>query len=141
MSKTLGRYLYEYGKRGIIDFCLRAREEQGGVTSFYIRPADRDGETTDYFVIGNLTIQAAVDGIISDFSTALKADCQTFDAMPDASCPKCSTVQTGAYMERPWFVPLDGGKEPNSPSGPGEYWVEGIQTCFECGHQWEVGGS
>ena len=137
---TLGRYLYECGKRGIIDFCLRAREEPGGVTSFYIRPANQDGETLDYFVIGNLTIQSAVNGVISDFQTALKADCQSFDIMPNASCPKCSTVQIGTYLETPWFVRLLGGREPNTPNGPGESWAAGIQTCFECGHQWEVGG-
>ena len=140
MANTLGHYLKRCYEQGIIDFCLRAREDAPGVTSFYIRPANQDGETIDYFVIGNLTIQAAVDGIISDFSTALKADCQTFGVMPDASCPKCNTVQSGTYLEQPWFVPLLGGKEPNSPNGPGEYWVEGIQTCFECGYQWEVGG-
>lgn len=56
---TLGRYLYECGKRGIIDFSLRAREEPGGVTSFYIRPADRDGETLDYYVVGGLTIEGS----------------------------------------------------------------------------------
>lgn len=74
MANTLGHYLKRHHEKGIIDFCLRSRDE-GTATSFYIRPADRDGETRDYFVIGNLTIDASVNGIISDFATALKADC------------------------------------------------------------------
>jgi hypothetical protein len=139
MSNTLCHYLKRNHDQGIIDFCLRARVERNAV-SFYIRPADRDGETCDYFVIGNLTINASVNDVIADFATALKADCAKFGPMPDSSCPKCMTVQHGTYLEYPWFAAFDGGREPNTVNGPGEYWASGIQTCFECGHQWEAGG-
>ena len=136
---TLGRYLYECGKRGVIDFTLRAREEPGGVTSFYIRPAGRDGETVDYYVVGGLTIESAVDGQVLGFPPALVADCAEFAMeLPGDSCPKCHTVQLGTLGESPWFVAIRGGRSPNTPDGPGESWVVGIQTCFECGHQWEV---
>lgn len=55
-------------------------------------------------------------------------------------CPKCKVDLEGTYLERPWFVALDGGATPGTPDGPPEHWVRGVQRCFACGHQWEVEG-
>lgn len=139
MANTLGHYLKRNYEKGIIDFSLRAHVDDHGVVSFYIRPMYTNGETTDYYIIGGLTIEAAVNGIVSGFLPAITVDCAGFAMeLPSDSCPKCHTVQSGTLGEKPWFVAIRGGKQPNTPDGPGESWVDGIQTCFECGHQWEV---
>ena len=53
-------------------------------------------------------------------------------------CPICLSDLLGIMYERPWFEMTDGGRSPSTPDGPGESWAIGIQTCPECGHQWEV---
>ncbi|HCB13624.1 MAG TPA: hypothetical protein DEP36_08690 [Gammaproteobacteria bacterium] len=53
-------------------------------------------------------------------------------------CPNCLSDLSGIMYERPWFEATDGGREPNTSYGPGESWVIGIQSCPECGHQWEA---
>jgi hypothetical protein len=53
-------------------------------------------------------------------------------------CPNCFSDLLGIMYERPWFEMTDGGRSPSTPDGPGESWAVGIQTCPECGHQWEV---
>lgn len=139
-ERTFARYLYEFYKRNIIEFRLAVREVDG-VTSFYIHPLSRDGETVDFYAVGNLLIPAAVDGVVSDFASALKADCDQFVAAPRLSrCPKCQGDLLGFIFDERWYVAIDGGISPNTPDGPGEAWVLGIQTCPDCGHQWEVEG-
>jgi hypothetical protein len=135
---NFGRYLHNNVKRGVIDFRLRVREESNGAASFYIHPYDQSGETADYYVIGELVINAVVDGVITDFASALRADCSEFGHVPNLSCPKCCTVQHGTMLEPPYFVRKNGGRQPNTENGTGEWWVEGVQTCFECGYQWEM---
>lgn len=139
MTNTLGHYLKRCNEKGIIDFCLRAQLSECGTTRFYIRPANQDGETLDFHVVGELVISAIVDGVIAGFAPSIIADCAEFALeLPNDSCPKCHTVQLGALGEKPWFVAIRGGRQANTPDGPGKSWVDGIQTCFECGHQWEI---
>lgn len=139
MTNTLGYYLKRYYEQGIIDFSLRSHQESAGVMRFYIRPENQNGETADFHVVGDLTISSVVDGVIHQFPVALIADCAEFAMeLPGDSCPKCHTVQLGTLGETPWFVAIRGGRSPNTPDGPGESWVDGIQTCFECGHQWGI---
>jgi hypothetical protein len=54
MTKTLEQYLKDAIEAGAIDFRIRASVSDGCV-SFYIHPLDRDGETRDFQVRGNLT--------------------------------------------------------------------------------------
>ncbi len=137
---TLGRHLYECHKRNIVDFRL-AITERDGVMYFYMHPLGRDGETLDFYVVGNLLIPAAVDGVVSDLFAAMKADCDQFMATPGLSrCPKCQGDLLGFMFDARWYVAIDGGMGVDTPDGPGEAWVLGIQTCPECGHQWEVEG-
>lgn len=139
MASTFGHYLKRCYEQGIIDFSLRCHQESARVMRFYIHPTGQDGGTEDFHVVGDLTISSVVDGVIRPFPVALIADCAEFAMeLPNDSCPKCHTVQLGTLGEKPWFVSIRGGRMPDTPDGPGESWVDGIQTCFECGHQWEI---
>jgi hypothetical protein len=136
---TLGQYLYEHHKRQAIDFRLRV-SEQDGVMRFYIHPHDRSGETVDFYVVGNLLIPAAVNGVIGGFRIAIEADCESFKNAPSfCTCPKCQADLQWDWVDSPRYVAIDGGMGISTPDGPGEAWVRGIQTCAVCGHQWEVG--
>lgn len=139
MTETLGNYLRRCHESGIIDFSLRASEDAAGVMRFYIHPSSQNGDTVDFHVIGNLVINSLVSGAVQPFPIPLIADCAEFAMeLPNDSCPKCHTVQLGTLGEKPWFVAIRGGRTPSTPDGPGESWIDGIQTCFECGHQWEI---
>jgi hypothetical protein len=54
MDKTLEKYLKDALARGVIDHTLRAGIDERGRVSFYIHPANTDGETRDYEVRNNL---------------------------------------------------------------------------------------
>lgn len=137
---TFARYLYEGHKRNVTDFRLAVREVDG-VMQFYIHPLGRDGETVDFFAVGNHLIPASVKGVIGDFLTAIQADCEGFkNPQALAYCPKCQADLFRILLERPWYVAVNGGREPNTPNGPGEAWTTGVQTCPECGHQWDAEG-
>jgi len=46
--KTLDKYIKENHERGIIDHALRANVDENGRITFYIHPANAEGDTLDY---------------------------------------------------------------------------------------------
>ena len=54
-GKTLEQYFKDAFARGVIDHALRALVDESDRVSFYIHPANADGETCDYEVRNNLT--------------------------------------------------------------------------------------
>lgn len=57
-------------------------------------------------------------------------------------CPACGADLSGVLFEEPWFRmtgghPGDSGLGGNTPQDPT---AEGVQTCSECSHEWEVCG-
>lgn len=133
MTKPLSQYLKDALDQGIQDFRLKIFSHQPGAVQVYIHPYDKDGDTADYFVVGNLTVPAMANGVIGSLEAAIVADCEGFKMpMPDLTCPKCHTQLSSAYMSTPWFVSTE-------VAPPGEnYWERGIQTCDICGHQFMV---
>jgi len=141
MTKTLSQYLKDANDQGIQDFRLKIYSTQPGAVQVYIHPCDKNGDTGDYFVIGNLAVPAIANGVIGSLEAAILADCEGFtDQMPDPVCPKCHSVFEDTYLQKPWFVATGGGVMPSTPSDPEQHWVEGVQTCSHCGHQFEVEG-
>ncbi len=57
---TFQEFLERGEKRGIIDFTLRVMRTPQGDLDFYIRPANRDGETADYTVSGGFVSRLRV---------------------------------------------------------------------------------
>lgn len=55
--KTLEQYLKDNTVNGVIDHSIRAQVTPEGVT-FYIHPSDRDGDTLDFRVEGNVLAPA-----------------------------------------------------------------------------------
>jgi hypothetical protein len=50
---TFEEYLKKHHDLKIIDHALRAAVDEKGQVTFYIHPADRDGDTLDFLVQGN----------------------------------------------------------------------------------------
>jgi len=53
IMRTLEEYFKENLKGNVIDFSLRAQETGDGI-EFYIHPMNRDGDTMDFSVRGNM---------------------------------------------------------------------------------------
>lgn len=137
--KCLSEFLRDAYRNDTYELKLRLFSVDNNAVSFYLHPIGKDGDTADYYVVGNLTFPAqGADGVKRTMAHALIAANDGFkDPMPDFSCPKCSSVYD--IFERPWFMPIAGGMQPHTDSGPAESWVIGVTTCPHCGHQWEVG--
>lgn len=133
--KTLQQYFAKAQSDNIanVNFTLTVTGKADGYVQFYIRPIDRDGQTEDFYLVGNQLIPAPVGGVVVDFETAVKADLAQFGKRrePD-ECSKC-----GARLdpEGEHSMCIDGGVSPNTPDGPGEPWAEFVYMCPECGHQ------
>lgn len=52
-QKTLQQYFADSAARGVIDHAVRACVDSSGITTFYIHPANADGDTLDFAVDGN----------------------------------------------------------------------------------------
>lgn len=61
MKKNLEQYLKDNIKRNIIDHSIRASTDQFGTISFYIHPANTDGDTLDFVVRQNNLVQLVFD--------------------------------------------------------------------------------
>lgn len=134
MNKPIGQYLHEASEAGITDFRLRIFRS-GKMARIYIHPYDQNGETVDYYVIGNLLLPYANEGFATAFQRFVSG---LQDPMPNLSCPLCHSVIGDVLYERPWFVALRGGMTPGTHNEPAEPYVEGVQLCPECGYIWEA---
>jgi len=132
MTKPLSQYLKDENGLGTTDFRLKICSTQAGAVQFCIHPYDKDGDTGDYFIIGNLTVPINTHSA-NQLESAIYTDCAGFKApMPDLTCPKCHVALSSAYMSVPWFIRTE-----VAPPGK-NYWEKGVQTCDICGHQFMV---
>lgn len=137
---TLATYLRGARTADAVDHVVRLFEVVDGCPLIYIRPVGVNGQTLDFYVVGNRLIPAAIDGKgVVSLAEALRADCAPFAERPRFGwCLKCQAAIHEDLLEAPFYVAVAGGRSPNTADGPGEAWARGIQTCPNCGHQWEV---
>lgn len=67
---------------------------------------------------------------------------RAFPAGPNSAeyCPHCGAYVLDVLYDPTYYTATNGGRMPNTPDGPGESWVEGVQECPECGGTWELDG-
>lgn len=61
-EQDLESYLHRYIRNQVIDFSLRAQVMSDGSVSFYIHPANVDGQTLDFYIEGNTVSLRRVTG-------------------------------------------------------------------------------